>query len=434
MLFKVPSDLKPFFEQLFEAFIPGYSIISKYLIHFGVDVAWIIELLLFPFTILGLKTLYERFWRFILVHCTASISLDSEDLLFQVILDFIHHAVGRKMSSAIVTTRLDGWDVFHRDDSYGINANGCLRFEPNEQATWLQHRGGWFRFERISRTFSKMTASTIHTVTIKKIGWDIGPIEELLEDARARSAEMKQSITLAMRPQIKEMCERGCFPWTRAIERPSRPLTTVIVISILKQELVEDIERFWHPDSRKYYAKRGIPYRRGYLFLGPPGTGKTSMAFAIAGAFDVPIYVITLREKDLTDTGLVRLTSSLPGRCLVLLEDLNVAGVERKSSDRDKENGVTPPGLLNAIDGVLSSEGRVMIATANRVDMLDAALIRPGRIDQKFEFTLATKEQSRGIFLQMYSEDPVRTNAGKDVDIESLAVQFMDEIPDQTFC
>lgn len=83
------------------------------------------------------------------------------------------------------------------------------------------------------------------------------------------------------------------------------------------------------------YTNRGIPYRRGYLFHGPPGTGKTSLSFAIAGVFGLDIYCVSLLEPTLTEEDLGLLFNSLPRRCVVLLEDIDSAGLIRHEEPTD---------------------------------------------------------------------------------------------------
>jgi chaperone BCS1 len=146
------------------------------------------------------------------------------------------------------------------------------------------------------------------------------------------------------------------------------------------------------------------------------------------------------------------LFNNLPKRCIVLLEDIDTAGLTRNDNDDEAEQktskgtsadnltaadivkelkkpgrrggggmgggttidgeskmGITLSGLLNAIDGVASHEGRVLVMTTNHPEKLDPALIRPGRVDMQIAFTLATKHQIREIFSKMYhtNDQPV---------------------------
>jgi chaperone BCS1 len=119
----------------------------------------------------------------------------------------------------------------------------------------------------------------------------------------------------------------------------------------------------------------------------------------------------------------VRLFSSVPSRCIVLLEDIDAAGLKRADELKKKRlEGEEMPeekqqpgrpkkptisislsGLLNAIDGVASSEGRILIMTTNKPKDLDQALIRPGRVDLHISFTLPQREEMVEMFLSMYS-------------------------------
>ncbi|KAF7503414.1 hypothetical protein GJ744_003897 [Endocarpon pusillum] len=98
---------------------------------------------------------------------------------------------------------------------------------------------------------------------------------------------------------------------------------------------------------------------------------------------------------------------------IIAKEVTKVVKAANESSDRSagsrsgagNDTGITMSGLLNAIDGVASQEGRVLIMTTNFPERLDDALIQPGRVDMKIEFTLASKQQIRELFLRMYCVD-----------------------------
>ncbi|KAH8745120.1 hypothetical protein F5883DRAFT_397761, partial [Diaporthe sp. PMI_573] len=91
------------------------------------------------------------------------------------------------------------------------------------------------------------------------------------------------------------------------------------------------------------------------------------------------------------------------------------------SGRSDDQKGISLSGLLNAIDGVASHEGRVLIMTTNKPEILDDALIRPGRVDMQVEFTYATEEQARELFERMYEADSK--------EMKRIAADFATKIP-----
>lgn len=197
--------------------------------------------------------------------------------------------------------------------------------------------------------------------------------------------------------------------WERFGEpRRKRGLDSVILDRGIKERIVEDIKDFLR--SSTWYYDRGIPYRRGYLLHGPPGSGKTSFIQALAGELDYNIAMLNLSERGLTDDRLQHLLTVVPKRTLVLLEDADAAfGNRRVQIDADGYRGanVTFSGLLNAMDGVGSAEERILFLTTNYVERMDAALVRPGRVDMTVRLGDATRWQVEQFWDRFYGEvDP----------------------------
>lgn len=194
--------------------------------------------------------------------------------------------------------------------------------------------------------------------------------------------------------------------WERFGEpRRKRSIESVILDKGVKERILTDLQDFL--DSSKWYYDRGIPYRRGYLLHGPPGSGKSSFIQALAGHLDYNIAILNLSERGLTDDRLNHLLTITPKRTIVLLEDADAAySNRRRQTDADGYHGanVTFSGLLNALDGVASAEERVLFLTTNHISRLDSALIRPGRIDMTVRIGEATRWQASGLWDRFYGE------------------------------
>ncbi|KIW73892.1 hypothetical protein PV04_01973 [Phialophora macrospora] len=267
-------------------------------------------------------------------------------------------------------------------------------------------------------------------ISISCLGRSTQPIKDLIEHIYFVNKASERSLTIIRRPY------RGGQTWSRVTSKPRRALDTVILEIEQKEKVLADVAEYMDQATMTFYANHGIPYRRGYLFHGPPGVGKTSFALAIASKFNLDVYNLSLLDNDLTDSDLISLLNQLPGRSLLLLEDIDTAGLSRKGKSTtgarrggapfgsgfqrgqvprdpedynindDEEAGsnsrVTLSGLLNAIDGVAAPEGHVLIMTTNKPNELDDALVRAGRISVRVGFKNASKRQAEEIFLRMF--------------------------------
>jgi len=185
--------------------------------------------------------------------------------------------------------------------------------------------------------------------------------------------------------------------------RKVRPLHSVILAQGISNHLVNDFKEFL--SHAQWYLDRGIPHRRSYLLYGPPGSGKSSFIEAIAGFMNYSICILNLNERGLTDDKLSVLFSVAPARSIILLEDIDAIVKEK---EKGKEYyGVTLSGLLNTLDGVASTEERVVFMTTNHIDRLNPALIRPGRVDMQAHIGWSTPYQLGLMFNKFYPQSNV---------------------------
>lgn len=221
----------------------------------------------------------------------------------------------------------------------------------------------------------------------------------------------------------------GHLSWRKASVIKPRTLSSITLKDGITDAIQKDLQEFI--ESKEWYKERGIPYRRGYLLHGPPGCGKTSFVKAIAGEIGYNIYEMQLSK--LNDDSLSQLMSVISRKAILLFEDADAVFVSRvqdeeKSHENDALSGklkvresksqISFSGLLNAIDGVASVEDYIIFMTTNRIEKLDSALIRPGRIDLRQFINYPDKEQVTEFFKKFYPgcSDDVANNFAKAVD------------------
>ena len=273
--------------------------------------------------------------------------------------------------------------------------------------------------------------------------------------------------------------------WMQSFSKDRRSIDSVYLEPALKEDLMCDMTEFFDPDTRAWYKVRGIPYRRGLLFYGKPGTGKSTLALALAAHFNKSVYWFTIKDNLLNDRKLADLFQHLEPQCIILLEDIDSAGVEREDKMREKiddtqettekpktwakvaashtgletashpfhdkndeektttsrpvkeSKGVTLSGLLNTLDGATAPEdGQLVIMTTNHVHVLDEALYHDGRIDRRIDFTYAVTGQVREMFKFMYEPTNaarLNKNAPDPEFISQLADEFAVNLPENKF-
>jgi mitochondrial chaperone BCS1 len=280
-----------------------------------------------------------------------------------------------------------------------INAHFALVAGPGRH--FLRYQGAFIAVNRLRETkqYDK-DGKPWETITLTTLYSQRQVFESMFREAYAMAVDNTEGKTPIYIPRSISWEPFGN-------PRQKRPLDSVILDAGVKERIVTDVQDFMTSD--KWYADRGIPYRRGYLLYGPPGTGKSSFIQALAGHLNYAIAILNLSEKGLTDDRLNHLLTIIPERTFVLLEDVDVAWANQRKPDADGYHGanVTMSGLLNALDGVASAEERILFLTTNHVERLDQALIRPGRVDMTVRLGNSTRYQIGQLWDRFYEDvDP----------------------------
>ena len=194
----------------------------------------------------------------------------------------------------------------------------------------------------------------------------------------------------------------------------------------LKEEKEEVAELIDFLKSPKKFQKLGARIPKGVLLVGPPGTGKTLLAKAVAGEANVPFYFISGSDfvELFVGVGASRVRDMFKqakhnAPCLIFIDEIDAVGRQRGSGigGGHDEREQTLNQLLTEMDGFGANEGIIIIAATNRPDVLDPALLRPGRFDRQVTVSLPDTLEREAI-LKVHAKDKVLAS---DVDLKSIS-------------
>ncbi|KAK0752834.1 BCS1 N terminal-domain-containing protein, partial [Schizothecium vesticola] len=471
--------------------IPGYDTIQSFLqTWFRLDIGTVLTIAaamgLVSACAQSLHATGLRLYWWVIRFLTASISIAGKDRLNREVLNWLGHHQLSKKSTRILTAyseqvQTDAWSyrrVQERND-YQSEKRVPVQYLPTFGTTWFIFEKRVFMVRRILTNSSQRSSDwASHTpdeysgapegdepLVVMCLGRSVVPIQRFLQQCRDFSDKQREAFVTVRASKGQSFHDDS---WDTTILRPLRPLETIHFDEDIKADLLADIKNYLDPATRKFYNRRGIPYRRGYLLHGPPGTGKTSLSLALAGLFGLELYLLHVPSVA-NDTILEKLFTHLPPRCIVLLEDIDAVGIRRSggpgtariddgsasgdsSDDSDgddmhgkngrlyahRDMGCTLAGLLNILDGVASQEGRIVFLTSNFAHKLDKALTRPGRVDRTIYLGPISPASAELMFLRMYAADMEDMKADDDKaarqlaedGTKQLAAEFRRHIPD----
>ena len=192
-----------------------------------------------------------------------------------------------------------------------------------------------------------------------------------------------------------------------------------------KEEVEELIDFLKNP---KKFEKMGARIPKGVLLVGPPGTGKTLLAKAIAGEANVPFFFISGSDfvELFVGVGASRVRDMFKeakrnAPCLIFIDEIDAVGRQRGTGlgGGHDEREQTLNQLLTEMDGFGENEGIIIIAATNRPDVLDPALLRPGRFDRQVTVSLPDANEREQI-LKVHAKNKT---LGKDVNLSNLSLR-----------
>ncbi|KAK5468923.1 hypothetical protein LTR55_011544 [Exophiala xenobiotica] len=383
----------------------------------GIDLApFETQLLSFVVVIAGLAYGYPKLLDFVETKLMCHVTLEGSDVSYasaaRFIMNTFEQAKGRDLTVRSVRIDEDNDAIPTKDGFADLSKFQWMRqYMPGLGVHWFRYRERWVRLTRSRQEFDtsgRTARDDPWNETLRFSCFGINP-EFLIGMLDHAADEYESSILQGMVSIFRPVDKCSC--WGRPVTARARGIDTVAMDEVVRTRIRDDMNWFvlnkaWHREIE-------------------PGAG-------FAGFFGLNTYLIPLLSRGLTEDNLANLFDTMPARCLVLCEDIDIAGLTARpfndgklettaeSDEDDTKTGgrcnISLGGFLNVIDGVGVSEGRTLMMTTNCIEKLDQALVRPGRIDMTVKFELATDDVAKTLFSRLYKGCPGMT--------EDLAAAF----------
>ena len=225
-----------------------------------------------------------------------------------------------------------------------------------------------------------------------------------------------------LRPQYQRLSGGGV---KGAVPQDQKRTCTFENVAANDQALHSLMELKDYLSKPEKYVRYGARMPRGVLLYGPPGTGKTLLARALAGEAGVPFFALSGSDfvEKFVGVGASRVRELFKkarkaGRCVIFIDEIDAMGKKRDEASSD-ERDQTLNALLSEMSGFYTGDGVVVIAATNRIEMLDPALLRPGRFDRQIEVGLPGRSERLSILKLHGKNKPL----SEGVSFERMAAQ-----------
>ena len=287
---------------LVDAFFPGFSVLSSALYKYSkIDLNVYFPTIL----VLGLLVFTSRYvgnwgWDFMEQHLISTADVRIDDEMYNMLMAWVaNQAFAKRSRRFVANTNLNSrmwflWREYNDDDEgkeeeIGVEFDGDgnaiantgrgkkdkkVLFTPSfgTHYFWYKSRLLMFRRTQDTRQTGYGPLSEREEIAVSCFGRNPAVLKQLLDECRSAFMKGDENRTIIYRGGLKPGTAEPA--WTRCVSRVSRPFSTVVLDEDVKTGLLEDMRDYLHPYTARWYSVRGIPYRRGYLLYGEPGTGK----------------------------------------------------------------------------------------------------------------------------------------------------------------
>ncbi|MEO8529792.1 MAG: AAA family ATPase [Deltaproteobacteria bacterium] len=325
----------------------------------------------------------RRAWSAVLRRVFASVTVDNRTAAYSGLYAWLEDSrvLAHVRRQRVTDLRLSGGEVFG----------------PAPGRHWFIYGGRFCLFYRnISDKMSsdeRRGGRPLETISITVLFGSVGLIRGWIDAGLKRMGQRKK-----LGPE--HFVLRGDY-WQSFGEHRGRSADSVICEGGTVEMVIADVRRFL--SAQDWYAQRAVPWRRGYLLYGPPGTGKSSTIRAVATELGLDIASVDVGRAGQSDDDLCEAMATAPKGALLAIEDIDAIFRQREAGE--KAVGVSFSGLLNAIDGLSAQEGRALFMTTNHREVLDAALLRPGRADVQIELGPVSAEAAVKLFARFFPDE-----------------------------
>lgn len=320
-----------------------------------------------------------------------TVAIEQETFLYDYVLEYIKLKYPKSLRRLEAKGKYNGDTVTEREIVYNQENDSNYIWYNRRRLSIFTTKEKLEHAENYSQLFNRTyhLGGLLAEKAIKKF------IDEALQHGIALDVQRA-----AQKQKIKIYTVNSSFysGWGEHIGASGKTFDAIFMEN--KQAIINDLEFF--KEQKELYERLHVPYKRGYIFYGPPGNGKSALAYAIAEYMKYDIYSLTL--SGMRDDDIVKTFARIPSKSIILVEDIDsfFEGREPKG-----ENKVSFSAFLNVLSGVAQKSDILTIFTTNKFESLDPALLRDSRCDFSFMVNNPSKEVAEAYLSHVFQKEVV---------------------------